>query len=371
MLNRFAELLLGWFTATDGKLLSQCHDSEKKKFIFTGALVLIITLMTWISSFYALADSLMPEDELYTAPWFFYGLFCLFLSFCWAAIVFNLFQFFVSCVATTDKIGFSGVRDVASLSTQLFFCLVIAVVLGFPIAIMMLDSQIRYESKELQRSQLSEISMTVGYMDNHRRSLDLESEYHRLERLKLEEKNLQVQVRLYKNDAEQSTSATAELRMNQRQQEERLGKIREIRVQMDNEFRGAQENDRALHIIRKSRFIWENNFPITIFMILFIFIIYASLIFSKFLLAKGSYDYLVSYRERDVMYAQGIVEVHSPVIIEGNLIRFHQFFLPEAWQKSERISFSEKRRLRHDYWQQQLERKMATANRIFDRMWSR
>jgi hypothetical protein len=368
MFNRFTEILLGWFTATDGKLLSQCHDSEKNKFIFTGALVLIVTLMTWMSSFYALADSLMPEGDRYTASWFFYGIFCLFLSLCWAAIVFNLFRFFVSCVATTDRVGFSGVRDFAALSTQLFFCLVIAVVLGFPIAIMMLDSQIRYEGRELQRSQLSEISMTVGYMEKHRRHPDLESEYQRLQRLKLEEKSLQVQARLYKNDTDQATSAMVELRANQRQQEDRLAKIQEIRGQMDEEFKGARENDRALHIIKKSRFIWQNNFPITIFMILFIFIVYASLIFSKFLLAKGSYDHLVSYRERYKMYRQGIVEVHSPVKIRGNLVRFHQFYLPEAIQAAEVKNFSEKRLQLHGYLQVRLEEKMAAANRVFSRM---
>jgi hypothetical protein len=371
MFNRFAELLLGWFTATDGKLLSQCHDSEKKKFIFTGALVLIITLMTWMSSFYALADSLMPDGERYTAVWFFYGLFCLFLSLCWAAIVFNLFRFFVSCVATTDKIGFSGIRDFAALATQLFFCLVIAVVLGFPIAIMVLDSQIRYEGRELQRSQLSEISMTVGYMDKHRRHPDLESEYRRLESLKLEEKGLQVQMNLYKNDADRAVEGLTELRTNQRQQEERLAKIREIRGQMDEEFKGARESDRTLHIIKKSRFIWQNNFPITIFMILFIFIVYASLIFSKFLLAKGSYDHLVSYRERYKMYRYGIVEVHSPVKIRGNLVRFHQFHLPEAIQAAELKGFSEKRQQLHDYFAVRLAEKVAAADRVFGRMRSR
>ena len=369
--EKIAAFLLRSFAAIDRRLLLECDDAEKKKFVFTGLLVFIITLLTAISSFYALTDYLLPEGSVHDAVWYVYLLLCLFLACCWSAIVFNLFRFFVTSVPITDQAGWSGAGDFASLMVQMFFCLVLAVVLGFPIAILMLDSQITFQGKELQRSSLKDVSMTVAFIDQHPRLPELQAAYRKLERLKLDEKALQVQLGAVKDQGEISVDAQAEIRMNQAKQETELKKIQGIRRELDAEFHTLLEKNHSMHLVGKSRFIWQHNLPVTLFIILFIFIVYASLIFSKFLLARGKYEHLMKFEQRTAAIRNGIVEVRSPLYIDKELVRFHRFGTPEAIQAVELKLNSEKKHQIHEYLQEQLEEKTRIALQVLGRLRSR
>ncbi len=371
ILEKIEASLLLWFASIDRRLLIKCDDAEKNKFVFTGLLVFIITLLTAISSFYALTDYLLPEGPVHDALWYFYLLLSVFLACCWSAIVFNLFRFFVTSVPTTDQTGWSGLGDFASLMVQMFFCLVLAVVLGFPIAILMLDSQITLQGKELQRSELKELSMTVEFIDKHRRASELQSSYHKLEKLKLDEKALQVQLGAFTDGAEISADAQEAIRANQTRQEAELKNIQGIRQQIDADFRALLEKNHSLHLVGKSRFIWQHNLPVTLFIILFIFIVYASLIFSKFLLARGKYEHLTKFEQRTKAIENGIVEVRGPLYIGKELVQFHRFGTPEAIQTFELKRHSAMKHEVHEHLRERLEEKTRIALQVLGRLRSR
>lgn len=372
-LEKIEAPLLFWFAGVDRRLLVGCDDAEKYKFTFTGLLVFIITLLTLISSFYGLTDYLLPEDSRHDLVWFLYFLLSIFLSLGWSAIVFNLFRFFVTSVPTTDQTGLSTAGEFASLIVQLFFCLVFAVVLGFPIAILMLDSQISFEGKELQRATLKDVSMTVNYIDSHENTLHtkLDAAYRKLEMLKLDEKSLQVQLAISKRSADLSVEAQAEIRENQLKQETELAQIQKIRQTIDDNFHALLEKNNAMHLVGKSRFIWQHNLPVTLFIILFIFIVYASLIFSKFVLVRGKYEYLMNYENRIPAFRSGIIEEKNPMIISNKLVRFYRFGKPEAIQTAELKWTAEMKRQLDDDLRIRLKRETDIASNVLDRLRSR
>ncbi len=70
-------------------------------------------------------------------------------------------------------------------------------------------------------------------------------------------------------------------------------------------------------------------------MIIFIFLVYTSLIIAKFLLPKGSYEYMVQYENRIAACDYGIVDEGNPVVLNRELIRFQRFYMAEVLLQEE------------------------------------
>lgn len=335
MMRRLQNLLARWFTASNLELLRRCSRAERMKFFSTGALVFLITLLTAISSIYTLEEALMPPQATHDAKWYLYVALCFFLGIVWTAIVFNLFRFFVATVATNEESGWSSGGDIAAMTVQIFFCAVLAISLGLPLAVMMLKTQIDFEGKTIQRSTLSEISMTVNFLDKHGEHDRLESAYQDLSRFQLKEKDIKARQLFYKENPEKLVEITADLEKNSAQQESARERIFTLRKSIEKDFLEQSDMRRSINLIAKAQFIWKNNFPITIFMIIFIFLVYTSLIIAKFLLPKGSYEYMVQYENRIAACDYGIVDEGNPVVLNRELIRFQRFYMAEVLLQEE------------------------------------
>jgi hypothetical protein len=334
-MRRLQNLLARWFTASNLNLLVRCSRAERKKFFSTGVLVFLITLLTAISSIYTLEEALMPPNAAHDLKWYLYVTLCIFLGTVWTAIVFNLFRFFVATVATNEDVGWSRGGDIAAMAVQIFFCAVLAISLGLPLAVMMLKTQIDFEGKAIQRSKINEISMVVNFHDSHALSDDLEAEYQILSNFQVKEKDEKSRLLIYKDNPEKLESIKRGIEKNSENQAEVRAKIAEIRKLIENDFIAESDTRRSINLIAKARFIWEHNFPITIFMMIFIFLVYTSLIIAKFLLPKGRYEYLVSYENRAAACDYGIVDESNPVVLNRDLVRFQRFYIAEILLQEE------------------------------------
>jgi len=335
MMRRLQNLLARWFTASNLELLRRCSRAERKKFFSTGALVFLITLLTAISSIYTLEEALMPPQANHDLKWYLYVALCVFLGIVWTAIVFNLFRFFVATVATNEDSGWSNGGDIAAMAVQIFFCSVLAISLGLPLAVMMLKTQIDFEGKNIQRSTLNEISMTVNFLDKHRNHGSLENAYQELSHLQLKEKEIKSRQLLYKESPEKLDELKENFEKISAQQESARERIDTLRKSIEKDFLEQSDTRRSINLIAKARFIWKNNFPITIFMVIFIFLVYTSLIIAKFLLPKGSYEYMVHYENRIAACDYGIVDEGNPVVLNRELIRFQRFYMAEVLLQEE------------------------------------
>lgn len=335
MMRRVQIFIARLFTASNLKLLDRCIRSERLKFLSTGALVFLITLLTAISSIYTLEEALMPANVEHDMKWYFYLVLSVFLGLVWTAIVFNLFRFFIATVATNEDFEKSSGGDIAAMSVQIFFCAVLAISLGLPLAVMMLKTQIDFEGKTIQRSKLNEISMVVNYMSLHSRYGDLEATYLDLVKLQMKEKDQKSRLSTYKENPEMLDTINKELEKISKSQDSTRSKINELRNNIEKDFRQESDTRRSINLIAKARFIWEHNFPITIFMMIFIFLVYASLILAKFLLPKGSYEYFVNYENRIASCDYGIVDAGNPVVLNREMIRFQHFYMADVLLQEE------------------------------------
>ncbi len=360
-MRRLQKLLSRWFTASNLELLRRCSAVERMKFFSTGMLVFLVTLLTAISSIYTLEEALMPPQATHDLKWYLYVALCVFLGMVWTAIVFNLFRFFVATVATNEDTGWSSGGDIAAMAVQIFFCAVLAISLGLPLAVMMLKTQIDFEGRTIQRSTLNEISMTVNFLDKHSSYSKLESEYKTLSHLKMVEKNEKSRELIYKDTPEKLQSIKENLQKNSENQEAAKNRITQIRQAIERDFIEQSDTRRSINLIAKASFIWKNNFPITIFMIIFIFLVYTSLIIAKFLLPKGSYEYLVQYENRIAACDYGIVDEGNPVVLNRELVRFQRFHMADALLREEIKQIYKKRQTIYARSQEILEKRLRSS----------
>ena len=303
----------------------------------------------------------MPPQAAHDLKWYLYLALCIFLGIVWTAIVFNLFRFFVATVATNEDTGWSRGGDIAAMAVQIFFCAVLAVSLGLPLAVMMLKTQIDFEGKTIQRSKINEISMVVNFLDKHPRHEDLDSEYQTLSTLQIKEKDQKSRLLIYKDNPDKLDEIKRELEKNSDNQASARTKIADIRKIIENDFVAESDNRRSINLIAKARFIWEHNFPITIFTMIFIFLVYTSLIIAKFLLPKGRYEYLVSYENRIAACDYGIVDEGNPVVLNRDLVRFQHFYMADILLQEEIKQIYKKRQIIYKNSQDTLAHRLSHA----------
>lgn len=318
-----------WFIGCEPYLLFRCGTAEFNKFISTGTLVLIITLVTGISSSYVAWDTFVPAAVEHHYMWYTEVLLAFGLASCWTLVIFNLFRFLVSVVTSLDDVGWPGVGGLFSFSVQICVALVLTVAMGFPLSVFLLNSQIDIENKIENSLRIDQVSMTVKFMETHPQMSNVEGHYEKLQQLKLAEVDLRSRANLLKNDKFIYIEIKAALIENQRLQEEQYGQIADLRSQIEQDFLKAKDSELSMHLIKRARFLWAHNAPITVFLLLLIFFIYSSLIVIKVLSPHGLYEYLVKYEARSCALNSGIEEIHLPVPIDGEMLLFHRFHAPD------------------------------------------
>jgi hypothetical protein len=318
-----------WFIGCEPYLLFRCGSAEYYKFIFTGILILIITLITGVSSFYVAWDTFVTASVDHDYIWYLEVLLAIGLAVCWTLVIFNLFRFLVAIVASSDAVGWSGIGRIFPFCVQVCVALVLSIAMGFPLSILLLNKQLDTENQMENYLRVDQISMTVKYMDTHPNISSAEAYYEKLQGLKLEEVVLRARANAYKTDNKKFIEVKAALIENQRMQEDQYKDITDIRSKIELDFLKARESELSMHIIKRARFLWVHNAPITVFILLFIFLIYSSLILAKALSAHGLYEYLVKYEARYYMLKNGIEEIHSQVPINEEMLITYRFHFPE------------------------------------------
>ena len=313
------------FVGCDPNLISRCSSSEKIKFIFTGALVLVVTSLTAVSSIYVVWDIFIAAKFIHDYVWNLEVFLGFFLAICWTLIIFNLFRFLITTVARSDEVGLVGISRIFSIGVQICISLVLALAMGIPLLLFLLNTQLDIQNKSEINHLPSQISMTVDYLGKHSKITTMDDYYEKLQQLKIVEINLKMRANLYKNNKKMLDEIKSELVENQRLQEDRLKDIYDLRTEIENDFLTSKKSELSMQLIKRARFLWSHNTPIAVFFLLFIFLLYSSFIFAKMLSPRGLYDYLVKYEDRNTLLLNGIEEVQLPVSIDGQMVTSYRY----------------------------------------------
>lgn len=313
------------FVGCDPNLISRCSSSEKIKYIFTGALILVVTSLTAVSSIYVVWDIFIAANFVHDYVWYLEVFLGFFLAICWTLIIFNLFRFLITTVARSDEVGFVGISRIFSICVQICISLVLALAMGIPLLLFLLNTQLDIQNKSEINHHPSQISMTVDYLGKHTKITTMDDFYEKLQQLKIVEMNLKIRANLYKNNKKMLDEIKSELIENQKLQEDRLKDIYDLRSEIEKDFLISKESELSMQLIKRARFLWSHNTPIAVFFILFIFLLYSSFIFAKMLSPRGLYDYLVKYEDRNTLLLNGIEEFQLPVSIDGQIVTSHRY----------------------------------------------
>lgn len=330
----FSNWILRWFVGCDLALLSRCSRSEQKKFFFISLLMFIITLLTGISSFYVAWDIFISTADLKGFSWYLEVILSCSLALFWTLIVFNLFRFLVVIIPKPDENNLIEIGGLFSIIAQIFVALVLTISMGFPLSLFLLKVQIDLQNNFDNFFLLNQVSMTVDYIDKHPQLSTLNSDYDKLQQLKIAEFDLRARAVLYKNNKTFITEIKTALIDNQRQQDAISIEIYDIRSKIESDFTKIKKTEVSMQLIKRARVLWLNNSPITFFILLFLFLIYSSLIFAKALSPRGIYDYLIRYEGRRSILTYGIEEVQLPVPINGKMLTSYRFNAPEFLLKN-------------------------------------
>lgn len=360
MTASFSEWILHWLMGCELQILNRCSDSERQKFIYSGIVVLVVTLLTGISSIYIAIDVLVPELVQHDGFWYLDLLFAVSIGLCWTAIIFNLFRFFVTTVPSSGRIHYKDPGDLSKIVLQLFFASVLSMGMGIPLTVFFLNSQIDLGHQQENNLKAEKISMTFNFMEKHQLNSKINNQYENLQKLNLKESELQQRSALYKNDVEKFEVLRSELVFNQRQQDEEIGKISTLRQTVEADFKKMKDRDDSLSLNQRVIFIWKHNLPICVFSLSFIFLVYVSLLIAKAITSPGCYELLVKYEGIRSILSKGIVQTHKPAVVDGEKIRFLRYFGPELLFEAERTSLVKNTTFLHD----QLKEKIAVEKNI-------
>jgi hypothetical protein len=313
------------FVGCDPNLISRCSSSERIKFIFTGILVLVVTTLTGVSSLYIVWDIFISANFVHDYIWYLEVFLGYFLAICWTLIIFNLFRVLITTVARSDEVGFYGFGRLFSISLQICISLVLALAMGIPLLLFLLHSQLDIQNKSEVNLRPAQISMTVDYMSKHPKISTMDSYYEKLQQLKTDEFNLKIRSSLYKNNKKMFEEINFDLDLNQALQKDIYKDIYDLRTEIEKDFLLLKESELSMQLIKRAGFLWSHNIPISVFFLLFIFLLYSSFIFAKILCPLGLYDYLVKYEGRNTLLLNGIQEVHLPVSIDGRMVTSFQY----------------------------------------------
>jgi len=316
--------------------------------------VLVVTLLTGISSIYIAIDVMVHELVLHDVAWYLEIIFAVCIGLCWTAIIFNLFRFFVATVPSSGQIRFKDLGELSKLILELSFASVLSMGMGIPLIIFVLNSQIELAHQQENNLKSERMSMIFNFMEKHQLNSEIDNQYEKLQNLKLKEAELLQRSALYKNDVEKFEILRSELVLNQRQQDEEVGKISTLRQTVEADFKKMKDLRYSLSLNQRVMFIWKHNLPICVFSITFIFLVYASLLIAKGITSPACYELLVKYEGIKSVLSKGIVETHKPAVVSGEEIRFIRYFGPELLFEAERASLAKNTTALHDQLKEQI-----------------
>lgn len=320
--------LLQFLAGRDSFLASHSSDAELRMFDALGLLVLVITIVTFSSTSYALY--LINQDRNDGGLGYKFVLYIgVPLATCvWTLIVFNAYRFLLSS-SLTLKNSF-GLKKISRLLIEIFFGLMIGITLSVPISVSISHDELKdlFLNHELQSINDIQLGIDKKY---HTELNQLYSIIATASKSYYDFNDRLIQTEKLKNVSEIYISAikidVEEANQKLQDAKEKVKKLREKITKEKQDVENFIKNNDGL-ITNLQKALFQNKY-LVILITLFICII---LIFPSIYQAyyvPGIYDFLVEYHNHISLAKRGILPHANSVFIKEDEVKVAYYTLPQ------------------------------------------
>lgn len=320
--------LLQFLAGRDSFLASHSSAAELRMFDALGLLVLVITIVTFSSTAYALYLINQDRNDGSLGYKFILYIGVPLATLVWTLIVFNAYRFLLSS-SISLKNSF-GLRKLSRLLVEIFFGAIIGITLSVPISVSISHDELKdlFLNHEFQsindiqlgidkkyHSELEQLYLTIAVTSKN--FLDSSDRLNRIEKLNnISETTLNDA----KNNVEESNLKLSEAK-------EKVQNLREKITKEKQDVENFIKNNDGL-ITNLQKALFQNKY-LVILITLFICI---TLIFPSIYQAyyvPGIYDFLVEYHNHIILAKKGILPHANSIFIKENEVKVAYNTLPE------------------------------------------
>lgn len=336
---------------SDRVLLSKSPWSEQQKHAYTGLVVAIICLLSFITSTYSLIFLFVPQSEATTVESAIKYATCGIIGFVWSLIVFNLYRFIVSSTGFGDGTDRLRLPEMVNAGVKLGLITLIALSGSIPIGVLLLHDQMHSTLSGSQIQTLEELDRNIDRLYSDKLNQLYQDQAHAIEQVKLEsakllnwERSIASQPAMKGSHFNERTNQIFE---EQRQElksqivkhtstlnSTRIG-IKILREEMRQKKTEAEsELRRTDSLLSETKTAFEQHRPLMYFIILFMWLVHSIPILLQNVYVKGPYEYQVECQNSIVLTKNGIAP-------ESEIITYMGRNYPvRRYMKAERISES-------------------------------
>ena len=302
---------------SDQNLLAAGPRSEWIKHLCKGVMVSLISLLGFVSFTYALILSLLPQGEISVIEKIFDYTLCTLFGFCWGLIIFNIYRFIVSSSGYGDGTEKVTREELISAFPKIILATILSISVSIPIGVTLLRGQIVSEFSENQKEVISQLNSDVDQLYATR-----------LDQLYFEQAHIDGQIKLLVarrksqesppkiQEANNKADASGDVMVAERQAlETELTNLKTKRLtvhasidSMRKEISASKQDNeskvrKADALFSEAAKVLEQQLPILVILMLFMFLVHAIPIAQQIFSVKGPYDYESEY-QNDLLLAQ-------------------------------------------------------------------
>ena len=344
--------LLCRMAGADPQLLTLAPWSDRLKSLATGALLLFIWALNWISLSYALMLVFRPEDAVGSLNSVVSRILCVLLGLAWSMIVLNLFRFLTSAVGHGDgRQGIRG-REYMLLGVQIALSAMVGLCVTAPVSIMIARSDLKSQVSDSQERALESLLREVEveyrkplqdlYLDKAEASEALTQAQERSQRVKRVSQAMVVRSRAAAATPANKPEIDARINAQEVQSLQERIEALSARIEAIRETI-AERKQAARELIARSNSlwtevdrIWRHSAPLMVGLALVLISLHVGPCLLGVSSAVGAYGHLVQLQNELVCAKYGIArrasELTMPDGLGGRYVkrRFDRFSMPEA-----------------------------------------
>jgi hypothetical protein len=330
--------LLRSLAGRDSFLADHSSTAEQKMFNALGLLVLVITLVTFASTAYALF--LINQDRNPDSPGFHFGFkFAAYfaaplITVTWSLIVFNFYRFSLSSSTAIKNSG--GIKNMTRLLIEIFFGIMFGITLSVPISVSISHEELKDSllGKELSvittleegvdqkyQKELQDIYLEIAIASN-RLNIDTER-VTRIEKLK-----------------QSADSPLNEAKATLEESTQRLDKAKQKAIELrenmaaEKKFieKSVRSNDGLITNLQKA--LAQNKYLIILITLFICTILIFPSIYQAYYI-PGIYDHLVEYKNHIVLAKHGVLPHANSIFIKTDEVKVAYNMLPEELLREE------------------------------------
>ncbi|MEQ1525998.1 MAG: DUF4407 domain-containing protein [Gallionella sp.] len=312
-------------SGADAQLLEHCSVSDRLRFITSGALILLTSLIAWFSLTFALNYIFVPSSSRSWIEVLLNYPLTLLVGGCWFLVVFNLLRFIVSSTGSGD--GRSGIAwdEVRNSWFLWLWPLLLAFCLTGPIAVMLLHDEIISVLSGQQRENLDTANRRVDLIYQQ----EMDDLY--LDRAKIQGELATIVMTLKGkiSDTERMILTSKQSLLKSEEERKRIDTVK-LRAIIDHAKRVNETTIRKMDsLVNETLKVFEQHPALMLMIGVFMFLTLSAPVVLKLLWVKDPYEFRLEFQNQITIAKYGIEPRAEVIRYKGQDYPINRFSVPE------------------------------------------